>query len=204
LAKVVGRIVMHAADGDRVPAHYSSFAAEVSRYVGEVQKLADDQREHDRTLADLRREGDFKLASAPYDPTVAPADKGITPLIDMLPLQDASDHLTRAAGAADAVLANEQSLPPATQARINAALQNIDQLLLDPQGLPGRPWYRNLITAPGTLTGYGAKTLPGVREGIEQRRFDDARAYVARTAAVIEAYANRLDQVAAMGGRTVK
>jgi N-acetylated-alpha-linked acidic dipeptidase len=202
LSKLVGRIVMHAADGERVPAHYSSFAAEVSRYVGEVQKLADDQREHDRRLADLRREGDFKLTSAPYDPTVAPADKGVTPLIDMLPLQNASDHLTRAAGAADAVLADEQSLPPATQARINGALQEIDELLLDPQGLPGRPWYRNLITAPGTLTGYGAKTLPGIREGIEQRRFDDARAYVARTAAVIEAYADRLDQVAAMGGRT--
>jgi N-acetylated-alpha-linked acidic dipeptidase len=120
----------------------------------------------------------------------------------MLALENASDHLTRAAGAADAVLADEQSLPPATQARINAALQNIDQLLLDPQGLPGRPWYRNLITAPGTLTGYGAKTLPGIREGIEQRRFDDARAYVQRTAAVIEAYADRLDQVAALGGRT--
>jgi N-acetylated-alpha-linked acidic dipeptidase len=204
LAKVVGRIVMHAADSDRVPVHYSSFAAEVSRYVGEVQKLADDQREKDRTLADLRREGDFKLASEPYDPTVAPVDKGITPLIDMLPLQNASDHLTRAAGAADAVLADEQSLPPPTQARINAALTGIDQLLLDPQGLPGRPWYKNLITAPGTLTGYGAKTLPGVREGIEQRRFDDARTYVQRTAAVIEAYANRLDEVAAMGGRTVK
>jgi N-acetylated-alpha-linked acidic dipeptidase len=202
LAKVVGRLVLRAADADRMPAHYSGFAAEVARYVDEVQKLDEDQREHDRALADLRREGDFKLASAPYDPTVAPADRGITPLIDMLPLENASDHLTRAAGAADAVLADEQSLPPATQARINAALQNIDQLLLDPQGLPGRPWYRNLITAPGTLTGYGAKTLPGIREGIEQRRFDDARAYVQRTAAVIEAYADRLDQVAALGGRT--
>ena len=202
LAKVVGRLVLRAADADRVPAHYSGFAAEVARYVDEVQKLDEDQREHDRALADLRREGDFKLASAPYDPTVAPADRGITPLIDMLPLENASDHLTRAAGAADAVLADEQSLPPATQGRINAALQNIDQLLLDPRGLPGRPWYRNLITAPGTLTGYGAKTLPGIREGIEQRRFDDARAYVQRTAAVIEAYADRLDQVAALGGRT--
>jgi N-acetylated-alpha-linked acidic dipeptidase len=202
LAKVVGRVVLRAADADRVPAHYSGFAAEVARYVDEVQKLDEDQREHDRALADLRREGAFKIASAPYDPTVAPADKGITPLIDMLALENASDHLTRAAGAADAVLADEQSLPPATQARINAALQNIDQLLLDPQGLPGRPWYRNLITAPGTLTGYGAKTLPGIREGIEQRRFDDARAYVQRTAAVIEAYADRLDQVAALGGRT--
>ena len=201
LSKLVGRVVMRAADADRVPAHYSSFAAEVARYVDEVGKLADDQREHDRALADLRREGDFKLSSAPYDPTIAPADKGITPLIDMLALQNASDHLTRAAGAADAVLADEQSLAPATQARINTALATIDELLLDPQGLPGRPWYKNLISAPGTLTGYGAKTLPGIREGIEQRRFDDARAYVQRTAAVIEAYANRLDEVAAMAGR---
>jgi N-acetylated-alpha-linked acidic dipeptidase len=96
------------------------------------------------------------------------------------------------------VLANESSLPAATQARINAALQGIDQLLLDPQGLPGRPWYKNLIYAPGTLTGYGAKTLPGVREAIEQRRWDDARTYVGRTAAVLEAYANRLDAAVAM------
>jgi len=201
LSKLVGRIVLRSADGERVPVHYSSLASDVARFVTEVQTLADDQREHDRALSDLRREGDFKLASAPYDPTAAPADKGITPLIDMLPLQNASDHLTRAAGAADAVLADEDSLAPATRARIDAALANIDELLLDPAGLPGRAWYKNLISAPGTLTGYGAKTLPGIREGIEQRRFDDARAYVGRTAAVIEAYANRLDQVAVMGGR---
>ena len=199
LSKVAGRLVLRAADSPRVPARYSDFADSVSRYLNEVMALADKQREADRKLADLRREGVFKLASAPYDPTVAPADKGVTPLIDMLPLQNAVDHLKRAASDADSMLGGEDKLPPATQARINAALANIDQLLVDPQGLPGRPWYKNLIYAPGTLTGYGAKTLPGVREAIEQRRFDDARAYVGRTAAVIEAYANHLDEVAAMG-----
>jgi N-acetylated-alpha-linked acidic dipeptidase len=200
LSKVVGRLVFRTADAPRVPAHYSDFASDVAHYLADVQKLANDQREKDRALADLRREGDFKLASAPYDPTVAPADKGITPVFDMLALQDASDHLTRAAAAADAVLAREDKLAPATQARINAALANIDQLLLDPEGLPSRGWYKNLITAPGTLTGYGAKTLPGVREAIEQRRWDEARAYIPRTAAVIENYARRLDEVAALGG----
>jgi N-acetylated-alpha-linked acidic dipeptidase len=200
LSKVVGRLVLRASAAPRIPAHYSDFANSVSRYLGEVIKLADDQREKDRALADLRREGDFKLASAPYDPLVAPADKGITPLIDMLPLQNAVDHLKRAASDADSMLAREDKLPPGTQARINAALADIDQLLIDPQGLPGRPWYKNLIYAPGTLTGYGAKTLPGVREAIEQRRFDDARTYVQRTAAVIENYANRLDQAVAMAG----
>jgi N-acetylated-alpha-linked acidic dipeptidase len=181
-----------------VPARYGDFATTVSRYLTEIKKLAADEREKDRTLADLRREGDFRLASSPTDPIVAPVDRGITPLIDMLPLENAVDHLKRAASAADAMLGREAALPAATQARINASLAQIDQLLLDPQGLPGRPWFKNLVYAPGTLTGYGAKTLPGVREAIEQRRWDDARTYVVRTAKVLEDYANRLDEVTAM------
>jgi N-acetylated-alpha-linked acidic dipeptidase len=198
LSKVVGRLVLRAADAPRVPARYSDFASTVSRYLTEIKKLAADQREKDRTLADLRREGDFRLASSPTDPIVAPPERGITPVFDMLPLENAVDHLKRAASAADAMLGREDALPPATQARINADLAQIDQLLLDPQGLPGRPWFKNLVYAPGTLTGYGAKTLPGVREAIEQRRWDDARTYVVRTAKVLEDYANRLDQATAM------
>src|SRR5437763_1756777 len=170
LSKVVGRIVLRTADGPRVPARYADFAGAVSRYLTDIKKLAADQREKDRTLADLRREGDFTLAASPTDPLAAPADRGITPLIDMLPLENAVDHLKRAASAADAMLGREDALAPATQGRINASLAQIDQLLLDPAGLPGRPWFQNLVYAPGTLTGYGAKTLPGVREAIEQRR----------------------------------
>jgi N-acetylated-alpha-linked acidic dipeptidase len=198
LSKVVGRLVLRAADAPRVPARYGDFANTVSRYLKDIQKLATDQREKDRTLSDLRREGDFTLAASPQDPIIAPRDHGVTPLIDMLPLENAVDHLKRAASAADAMLGREDSLPAATQGRINASLAQIDQLLLDPAGLPGRPWFQNLIYAPGTLTGYGAKTLPGVREAIEQRRFDDARTYVVRTAKVIEDYAGRLDAAAAM------
>jgi N-acetylated-alpha-linked acidic dipeptidase len=198
LSKVVGRLVMRAADAPRVPARYRDFATTVSRYLTEIKKLEADQREKDRALADLRREGDFHLASSPQDPLVAPADRGVTPLIDMLPLENAVDHLKRAASAADAMLGREDALPAPTQVRINASLAGIDQLLLDPRGLPGRPWFQNLVYAPGTLTGYGAKTLPGVREAIEQRRWDDARTYVVRTAKVLEDYANRLDQAAAM------
>ncbi|MGN6268314.1 MAG: transferrin receptor-like dimerization domain-containing protein [Sphingomonas sp.] len=201
LSKVVGRLVLRAADGERVPAHYSDFAAAVARYVDEVTKLAADQRNKDRALKDLTADHDFELAADPEDPTGAPEAKGITPLIDMLPLEDASDRLTKSAAAADRMLAGEDKLPAATRQRIDAMLADIDQLLLDPAGLPGRPWYQNLIYAPGTLTGYGAKTLPGVREGIEQRRFDDAQAYVGKTAAVLNAYADRLDAavVAAKG-----
>ena len=119
----------------------------------------------------------------------------------MLPLENAVDHLKRAAAAADAMLGREENLPPATQARINASLAPDRPAAARPAGLPGRPWFKNLVYAPGTLTGYGAKTLPGVREAIEQRRWDDARAYVVRTAMVIEDYANRLDAAPRWGGR---
>jgi len=200
LSKLVGRLVLRTADGARVPARYGDLATTVSRYVAEVKKLATDQRDKDRLLRDLAREDVFKHASNPGDPTVAPQDQGVTPLIDMLALEDAADRLARSAHAADAVIERAATLPTATQARMDASLRDIDQLLLDPAGLPGRPWYRNLIYAPGTLTGYGAKTLPGIREAIEQRRFADARAYVTRTAAVLNAYADRLDMVVKTAG----
>lgn len=197
LSKLVGRLVLRAADTPRVPARYGDFAAAVSRYVDEVKKLAADQRSKDRSLRDLTREDVFTLASNPEDPTVAPIGKGVTPLIDMLALEDAADRLGRSAHAADAQIERMQTLSPAAQLQLQASLRSIDQLLLDPAGLPGRPWFRNLIYAPGTLTGYGAKTLPGVREAIEQRRFADATAYVARTAAVLNAYSDRLDKAVA-------
>ena len=197
LAKVAGRLVLRAADDARVPWRYGDFATTIQRYIGEMKKLAADQREKDRTLRALTADGVFKLASNPEEPTAAPAAKPMTPLIDMLALEDAAEHLSRSARAADAMLDRLGAMPAATRSRVLALLRDIDQTLLDPAGLPGRPWYRNLVYAPGTLTGYGAKTLPGVREAIEQRRFDDAAAYVARTAAVLQAYAARLDAAVA-------
>jgi N-acetylated-alpha-linked acidic dipeptidase len=193
LSKLVGRMVLRAADADVGPARYADFAATVARYVSEVKKLADDQRAKDMKREELTTAGDFKLASNALDPTTAPPAKAPTPLIDFTVLEKASDRLARSAGAADGVLAKADTLPPATRAKLDADLRGIDQTMLDPQGLPWRPWYRNMIYAPGTLTGYGAKTLPGIREGIEQRRFDDARAYVVKVAASLDAYADRLD-----------
>jgi len=200
LSKLIGRLVMRAADAPRVPARYGDFASTVARYVDEVKKLAADQRKQDQAQADARAVHAFRLASNPDAPTAAPEAKAPTPAIDMAALDAASARLTRSAAAADAMLAGEDRLPAATRARIEASLRQIDQVLIDPAGLPFRPWYRNLIYAPGRFTGYGAKTLPGVREAIEERRFDDATAYVGKTAAVLDAYADRLDQAVAMAG----
>ena len=77
-------------------------------------------------------------------------------------------------------------------------IRPLDQLMLRPEGLPGRPWYMNVVYAPGRFTGYGAKTLPGVREALEERRFDDAQKYVGITAEALAAYAAELDKATAI------
>jgi N-acetylated-alpha-linked acidic dipeptidase len=65
-------------------------------------------------------------------------------------------------------------------------------------GLPGRAWYKNLIYAPGRFTGYGTKTLLGVREAIEDQRWADANRYAKLTADALNAYSDRLDRATAV------
>jgi N-acetylated-alpha-linked acidic dipeptidase len=84
------------------------------------------------------------------------------------------------------------ALTEAQKAAVNAKLKGIDQTLLSPSGLPFRPWFRNVLYAPGRFTGYGAKTLPGLREAVEERRFDDANQQAAIAAKAFTDYADRL------------
>ena len=66
--------------------------------------------------------------------------------------------------------------------------------LLTPAGLPGRPWYTHQIYAPGLYTGYGVKTLPSVREAIEQRRWQEAQEQITVVAGAIEAFAREIEK----------
>jgi len=195
LAKLAGRVVMRVADADTPATRYGDFADTVASYLDEVKKLAETRRTGDERLGQLIQADAFRIAGDPLKPVSAPVAEAPTPRFDFGPLEKAVARLRRSATAFDESYANRGvRLAPERRQRLNAALRDIDQLLLDPRGLPGRPWFRHMIYAPGRLTGYGAKTLPGVREAIEDRRFDDARDYIGRTAAVLDAYAARLDQ----------
>ena len=194
LAKTAGRLVLRVADADTPPQRFGDFADTVATYLAEVKKLAEDRRGEDRKREKLLSDGAFRLASDPLKPVAAPAEEAQTPHIELAVLEDAVDRLKAAATAYDTAYADKgAALDPVRRAKLNAQLRDIDQLLLDDRGLPGRPWYRHMIYAPGRFTGYGAKTLPGVREAIEERRFPDANVYAGRTAKVIVDYAARLD-----------
>jgi N-acetylated-alpha-linked acidic dipeptidase len=98
----------------------------------------------------------------------------------------------------DALGKGGAGLPPDRLTKLQTLMLDIDQTLASDTGLPGRPWFRNLIYAPGTLTGYGTKTLPGVREAIEQQRWSDVESYTKLTAGALNAYSARLDEAAAV------
>jgi N-acetylated-alpha-linked acidic dipeptidase len=90
------------------------------------------------------------------------------------------------------------STAPAQALRgLNEKLIEADRKLSDAQGLPRRPWYQNLIYAPGFYTGYEAKTFPGVREGIEEKRYAEAEHEAARLGKALNAYADAINQAAA-------
>ncbi|HEX5184032.1 MAG TPA: transferrin receptor-like dimerization domain-containing protein [Allosphingosinicella sp.] len=194
LSKTVGRMVLRIADSDTVPQRFSDFANTVDRYLQEVKKLEEARRNGDRLRDKMERDGDFRIAMDPLKPIGPPKAEPMTPHVELAMLEDAVDRLKASATAYDSAYADKSSgLTPERRDRLNAMLRDIDQVLILPQGLPFRPWYKNLVSAAGRFTGYGAKTLPGVREAIEERRFADAAAYARFTAAALNAYAERLD-----------
>ncbi|MDE2357163.1 MAG: folate hydrolase, partial [Alphaproteobacteria bacterium] len=137
----------------------------------------------------------YDLAADPTKPHGNPTPLQEVPRFDFAPLDQAAAKLKTSAKAYDdALAANGAHLSSADLARLQSLMQSLDQTLLISEGLPFRDWYKNSIYAPGRFTGYGAKTLPGVREAIEGGRWAEAQDYVARTAKALDALSDRLDK----------
>jgi N-acetylated-alpha-linked acidic dipeptidase len=117
-------------------------------------------------------------------------------------LENAADALTRSAQHYEKALAKarqngEWVAGPASLQNVNAKLLLSERRLTAPEGLPRRPWYQHLIYAPGAYTGYGVKTIPGVREAIEQRNWKEAGEEIVRVAKVLEQEARLIDSARA-------
>lgn len=191
LAQVAGRIVLRLAEADRLPFEVDVLAARIGEYVGEVKKLADSMRseteERNRRLDD--RTG--LLASDPRQTYVAPAKKEAVPFLNFAPLDNAAARLAKSAADFSKAIA---AAPADAEATINSTLRRLEQALTPPAGLPGRPWYRHQIYAPGQYTGYGVKTLPSIREALELRRWQEAEQQVVAVAAVLDGLSDRLEE----------
>ena len=199
LARTVGRLVLRTAQSDLPLQRPGDFAETVAGYLAEVKKLETTRRDEAEVQAKLLTDKAFQLAADPTRASGVPDALDRVPHIDLAPLDNAVDRLKRSAKAYDDGLARSGAdLSADNVARLQALMQTIDQTLSPSVGLPGRPWYKNLVYAPGRFTGYGAKTLPGVREAIEDRRWADADAYARLTADALNTYSDRLDQAVAV------
>jgi N-acetylated-alpha-linked acidic dipeptidase len=201
LASTAGRVVLRVASADVLPFDFTHLADTVGRYVKEVADLADHLREE---TADQNQAIEEKLYEAAADPTetwVTPKPKDPVPHLNFAPLDNARDRLEKSAKAYQAAW---EKAGPGADALSPAARRQLDVVLLKSEraltgaGLPRRPWYVHQIYAPGFYTGYGVKTLPGVREAIEQRNWREVDEQVAVTARTIDGFAAEVDKATAI------
>jgi len=203
LSQVGGTAVMRLADAQVLPYDFAGLASTVQGYVSDLQRLL--QTEQDETAERNREiaEGVFAATSDPWHPTSAPPTEPVPPHLGFAPLQNGADSLTHAAdryAKAFAALAADTSYGAGAPAQVNALLLQAARRLTDKRGLPGRPWYTFELEAPGMYTGYGAKTVPAVREAIEQRQFPLAQEQIQVVGAVLDAEAALVDSAARMLG----
>jgi len=86
---------------------------------------------------------------------------------------------------------------PAQQA-LDDALMQTERAMLSDAGLPRRSWFKHQIYAPGFYTGYGVKTLPAIREAIEQRNWTEAEEQILLVAGTINRIATAIDDATAL------
>lgn len=188
LSQTGGTAVIRVADADLLPFDFVNFAETVRRYAEELKKLLktmqDEIRERNRQIA----EGVFSATDDPRRPLVPPSIEEVPPHLSFAPLDNALDQLSRSAEQYDKAVqqSTKAGRSSSTMKIVNAKLIQSERLLTHPDGLPGRPWFKHLIYAPGFYTGYGVKTIPGVRETIEQKRWEEAEREIVRVAAVLQ------------------
>jgi N-acetylated-alpha-linked acidic dipeptidase len=197
LAQTAGSAMMRLAGADRLPYDFTDLADTVGRYVDELQKLLkarqDEAHERGRELD----EGLFEATSDPKRPSNPPPRLDVPPHLGFAPLQNAAEALTAAAKRYDtAVQKHGEEMKAPALSRLNETLIQAERRLTSSTGLPGRPWFQHLIYAPGQYTGYGVKTLPGVREAIEQKRWTQADEQIVAAAAALQNEARLIESAA--------
>jgi N-acetylated-alpha-linked acidic dipeptidase len=198
LAQTGGRAVLRFANADVLPYAFNNFADSVGIYVREVGKLADDMR--DETKEKNRRIAD-KTFVAVFDPTethVTPAPDAPVPYLNFAPLQNALARLQESAHKYDAAArVADRKITLQAQRALDEALMQTERAMVREAGLPRRPWFKHQIYAPGFYTGYGVKTLPAIREAIEQRNWTEAEQQINLVAETITQIAAAIDRATA-------
>jgi N-acetylated-alpha-linked acidic dipeptidase len=213
LAQTVGTAVMRLADAELLPFDFTDFADTLRKYLDELQKLLKKEQDETRERNQQIEEGVFTATADPRQPSLPPKVEEVPPYVNFAPLQNAIASLSQASeryakARAKAAENDGGAMDHASLDSVNRRLIESERKLMFPDGLPRRPWYKHEIYAPGFYTGYDVKTIPGVREAIEEKKWkevDDQIGVVARVlsdeGALIDSAAADLDKAIAAAAR---
>ncbi|HKY06073.1 MAG TPA: transferrin receptor-like dimerization domain-containing protein, partial [Blastocatellia bacterium] len=169
LSELNGTVVIRLASADVLPFEFTNTADTVSRYVEEVEQLA-------------------KQSAPPREIDFSTLKASVKSLADSARRYEAA--LARAAATKFATVKQPKAL--------NELLYKSERRLTSDQGLPRRPWFKHQIYAPGLYTGYGVKTIPGVREAIEQKQWGEVEPQMKNATAAIERLISQVEAATRM------
>ncbi|MCA1584364.1 MAG: M28 family peptidase [Acidobacteria bacterium] len=179
LSQLTGTAILRMSESTVLPFRFSDMSDTLARYVAEIQKLH--------------------------------AGKSGAPPLDLGPLTDAVRLLARTAQGYERAFgavpgASAAGMLTRTEALgvVNQLVYSSERRLGNEKGLPRREWFRHQVYAPGFYTGYGVKTLPQIREGIEEGQWDDAREGVAQVTAAIRGLSEQIERATAALGRATR
>ncbi len=198
LVQTTGRVALRFANAELLPFEFGDFAETLGKYVKEVIQLADHLREETLEKNLQITDKTLEMVFDPTKPYVIPSSKSPVPHLNFAPLENALARLresTRNYGVSMKALSGSgQGLSVKARNSINAVLQGAERSLTREEGLPRRPWYKHQIYAPGFYSGYAVKTLPGIREAIEERRWKEAEEQVEIVARTLDDFSRVIDQ----------
>ncbi len=191
LAKIAGRIVLRLANSEVLPFEFGAWHTTVQGYLTEINALTTNMREAVEQHNAFIDKKVFSLTADPKKPFIQPIKKAIIPYVDFSPLYNALASIKVTVDALD-----QKSLISLTSKDIlNDKLMHAEEVLTFASGLPRRSWYRHQIYAPGFYTGYGVKTLPGVREAIEQENWEECQSQVTILATTLQNFDAHLQSI---------
>jgi N-acetylated-alpha-linked acidic dipeptidase len=198
LSQTAGTTIMRLADADLLPFEFTDLADTIHLYLKDIKKNADDAREEAMERDKELDEGLFGAVNDPHNPMVAPPREEVPPHLNFAPFDNAADALTMAAQRYQDALrkAWPAGIPADTLASLNQKLMQSERRLTSEEGILRRGWYKHMIYVPGVYSGYGAKTVAGVREAIEQKHWDEANSEIVRVSAVLNGEVDLIDSAA--------
>jgi N-acetylated-alpha-linked acidic dipeptidase len=174
-ARLYTLIAMRAAAADVVPFRFGSYGLALRAHVDELRLI------HARRV---RQPGPSGSKTSPSEELA-----GLPDLVRAIRgFQARADEYDHAAEA----LARRDTIDPTRLSKLNDALTQVERSFLLSDGLPGRPWFKHAVYAPGLTTGYAAWPLPAVRQALEDKKPDALAAAVAKTVERIQKAAEAL------------